>query len=129
MDVWLRVTIAVFVVLAPTALFLGLWRGMMHLRDDELASVVTARQLRGLFDTLPSGRPNAGRFEEVTDGGIGEAAVGRSRRSEPAKGHPRPRASEIEIGVEPDSTECSRCGEPNPTAAELCWDCGAYLNE
>jgi hypothetical protein len=129
MDVSLRVAIAVFVILAPTVLFLGLWRGLTSLRDDDLAGEVTARQLRGLFDTLPTGQPNAGRFEEVPDGGIEGATAGRPSRSEPAEDRSRSPTPEIEIGVETDPAECSRCAEPNPTEAELCWGCGAYLNE
>lgn len=137
MEVWFRLAIAGFVVCAPTVLFLGLWRGLTRLRDDDLAGEVTARQVRGLFDTLPSGQPNAGRFEEVPDGGIEAAMGGRSHRSEsgsePEPGssgvdHSRTVKADIEIGVETDSIECSRCGEPNPSGVELCWGCGAYLN-
>jgi len=128
MDVPFRLAIALFVIFAPTVLFLGLWHGLMSLRDDDLAGEVTARQLRGLFDTLPSGQPDAGRFERVPDGGI-ESAMGEgSSVEDPTPGRSPAGRSAIEIGVEPDPTECARCGEPNPSGAELCWGCGAYLD-
>ncbi|PSQ26335.1 hypothetical protein BRD01_00800 [Halobacteriales archaeon QS_8_65_32] len=154
MDVSFRLTIAVFVVLAPTALFLGLWHGLTSLRDDDLAGEVTARQLRGVFDALPSGQPDAGRFEGVPNGGI-DPAVGGSREAEtptptepravePGTVEPTPAESGaveagtaeseaaesgIEIGVEPDPVECSRCEELNPAGAELCWGCGGYIED
>ena len=150
MDVSVRVAIAVFVICAPTLLFLGLWRGLTSLRDDDLAGEVSARQLRGVFEVLPSGQPDPGRFEEVPDGGVGSAAPGRSYRSDSTPGSvpkavsdgdedrdgTRDRTLEseteteatIEIGIETDPVECLRCMEPNPTGAELCWGCGAYLN-
>jgi hypothetical protein len=31
-----RVLVAVFVIVMPSVLFLGLWRGLMRLRDDDL---------------------------------------------------------------------------------------------
>lgn len=128
MDVPFRVAIALFVICAPTVLFLGLWHGLMSLRDDDLAGAVTARQLRGLFDVLPSGQPDAGRFERVPDGGIEAAVGGGSSGEDPIPSRSPVGRSEIEIGVEPDPTECARCEEPNPPGSELCWGCGAYLD-
>lgn len=129
MDVWFRVAIALFVICAPTLLFLGLWHGLTALRDDDLAGEVTVRQLRGLFDVLPSGQPDAGRFEErgIPDGGFGSVVDGRSHPSHAYSVESRALPSEIEMGVESDPAECTRCGETNPSGAELCWGCGAYL--
>jgi hypothetical protein len=150
MDVPVRVAIAAFVVCAPTLLFLGLWRGLVSLRDDDLAGEVSARQLRGVFEVLPSGQPDAGRFEDVPDGDVGSATLGRSYRSDsnlasiskrdgseggddtrdriPASESKPESEAPIGIGVETDPRECLQCTEPNPTGAELCWGCGAYLN-
>lgn len=36
MEVWQRVAMAAALVVAPALLFVGLWRGLMRLRDDEL---------------------------------------------------------------------------------------------
>jgi hypothetical protein len=148
MDVSVRVAIAVFVICAPTLLFLGLWRGLTSLRDDDLAGEVSARQLRGVFEALPSGQPDAGRFEELPDGEVASTPVGRSYRSD-SNPTAAPKAGEskggnevqdrpfepastsevgVEVDVEADPLECPRCTEPNPTGAELCWECGAYLN-
>lgn len=41
-----RVAVGLFVVVAPTLLFLGLWRGLMYLRDDELIERVCGREGR-----------------------------------------------------------------------------------
>ncbi|WP_226022484.1 DUF7577 domain-containing protein [Halomicrobium salinisoli] len=47
----LRVGAAVFVIVAPTLLFLGLWRGLDALRDDELVEM--ARE-QGYLESSPS---------------------------------------------------------------------------
>jgi hypothetical protein len=36
MEVWQRVLMAAGITVAPSLLFLGLWRGLMRLRDDNL---------------------------------------------------------------------------------------------
>lgn len=46
----LRVAAGLFVIVAPTLLFLGLWRGLERLQDDELVERVRA----GEFDSSPS---------------------------------------------------------------------------
>ncbi|MFC4357177.1 zinc ribbon domain-containing protein [Halobium salinum] len=36
MEVWQKVLMAAGICVAPSLLFLGLWRGLMRLRDDDL---------------------------------------------------------------------------------------------
>ena len=47
----LRVAAGLFVVVAPTLLFLGLWNGLMRLRDDDLVERV--RRMDGRENTSP----------------------------------------------------------------------------
>ena len=42
-----RVAAGLFVILAPTALFLGLWKGLMRLRDENLIERVRRMEGRG----------------------------------------------------------------------------------
>ena len=47
----LRVASALFVIVAPTLLFLGLWRGLEAMKDDEI--IERARE-EGYFTTSPA---------------------------------------------------------------------------
>lgn len=46
-----RVAMGLFVIVAPTLLFLGLWRGLEALKDDEL---IERAQAQGDFSSSPS---------------------------------------------------------------------------
>ncbi|WP_224449232.1 DUF7577 domain-containing protein [Haloprofundus salilacus] len=52
MELLFRVLVAGFVVVAPSALFLGLWHGLHRLRDDRL--------VERLLDETDDQEPNAG---------------------------------------------------------------------
>jgi len=43
LELALRVLAGLFVIVTPTLLFLGLWRGLQSMRDDALVQRVTAR--------------------------------------------------------------------------------------
>lgn len=47
----LRVAAGLFVIVAPTLLFLGLWKGLTYLRDDDLIEQV--RRMEGHVSTSP----------------------------------------------------------------------------
>ena len=51
LELALRVAAGLFVVVAPTLLFLGLWNGLMRLRDDDLVERV--RRMEGRVSTSP----------------------------------------------------------------------------
>ena len=42
LELGFRLAVAIFVILAPTAMFLGFWRLLMRMRDGELVQRVTA---------------------------------------------------------------------------------------
>ncbi|WP_129113263.1 zinc ribbon domain-containing protein [Halegenticoccus tardaugens] len=49
-----RLALATFVIVAPTALFLGLWHGLHALRDDRLLAQVTAETGHRKADLAPT---------------------------------------------------------------------------
>ncbi|WP_458207776.1 hypothetical protein [Haladaptatus sp. NG-SE-30] len=99
MDVGLafRVLVGAVLTVAPTILFLGLWRGLMALRDDDLVN----RTMNGEFGTIPDSPISAIMF--------GSDAVGRERS-------PTTRRT-VEL------VHCPRCDELNPTYANYCHEC------
>jgi hypothetical protein len=90
----LRVVAGLFVIVAPTLLFLGLWRGLEAMRDDELIQQVHQRA-----ETMDqqSGDPERP-VDALTDG---------PSLSEPA----------------PPVVTCSACGTPNMRDATYCQEC------
>lgn len=51
LELALRVAAGLFVVVAPTLLFLGLWRGLMRLRDEDL--IERMRRMEGTASPSP----------------------------------------------------------------------------
>jgi hypothetical protein len=60
MDVLFRVLVAAFVCVAPTVLFLGLWRGLKRMQNDELVERIADRQGITVEDLLPGAGPRGG---------------------------------------------------------------------
>jgi hypothetical protein len=60
MDVLFRVLVAAFVCVAPTVLFLGLWRGLMRLQNGELVERIADRQGIAAEELVPGARPRGG---------------------------------------------------------------------
>ncbi|MDT3434014.1 zinc ribbon domain-containing protein [Haloarcula sp. 1CSR25-25] len=92
----LRVIAGLFVIVAPTLLFLGLWRGLEAMRDDELIEQVTQRA-----ETMD--RSGAGRDRPVdvlTDGSASPL-------------------SETDLSI----VTCGACGTPNMQDASYCQEC------
>lgn len=57
MDVLFRVLVAAFVCVAPTVLFLGLWRGLHRMQDDKLVERIADAEGVTIDDLLPGTRP------------------------------------------------------------------------
>ena len=96
----LRVIAGLFVIVAPTLLFLGLWRGLEAMRDDELIQQV--HQRAEMRDQLPT-RPDWS-ADVLTDD---EASP----------------LSETNLSV----VTCSTCGTPNMQDATYCQQCFTEL--
>ncbi|WP_227356794.1 zinc ribbon domain-containing protein [Haladaptatus salinisoli] len=92
-----RVLVGGVLSVAPTILFLGLWRGLMALRDDDLIN----RTMSGEFGTIPESPISAMMF--------GRNAAG--RESAPAN------VARIE------RVRCPSCAEPNTSYAAFCRNC------
>lgn len=92
-----RVAVAVLVVVTPTLLFLGLWHGLMRMRDGELVQRVQARVEE----------------QSATAGGAAGSPSG-----SPAAPVPAGRARLV---------RCSSCGERNFVAFDYCRECLAAL--
>ncbi|MCO8246483.1 MULTISPECIES: hypothetical protein [unclassified Haladaptatus] len=91
-----RVFVAGVLVVAPTVLFLGLWRGMMALRDGDLVN----RTMNGDFGPIPESPITAAMF--------GYGGVQRSRTTSSTAG---------------GQVRCGQCGAVNPEYADYCGNC------
>ncbi|WP_049971412.1 hypothetical protein [Haladaptatus cibarius] len=91
-----RVLVAGVLTVAPTLLFLGLWRGLMTLRDDDLVN----RTVNGEFGSVPNSllRPSL---------------PGSSKASRDPTTVNRPEAS----------LRCRTCDAENPSYADYCGNC------
>ncbi|EMA20783.1 zinc ribbon domain-containing protein [Haloarcula argentinensis] len=98
----LRVIAGLFVIIAPTLLFLGLWRGLEAMRDDEL--IQQAHQRAEMRDQ-PSAGPDWSTDTLLAD------------ESSPL--------SETKMSV----VTCSTCGTPNVQDASYCQSCLTELDE
>jgi hypothetical protein len=96
-----RVVVTLFAIAAPTLLFLGLWRGLDAMRDDEL--IERARQRAEATDQSPGGS------EWPTD--------------------PLPHTGQSPLKAA-NSTRvvtCETCGTPNMQDATYCQECLSEL--
>lgn len=104
MELAFRLLIALFVVLAPTVLFLGLWHGLHALRDDRLIE----------------------RMEQM------QAQSGDSNQNEQAALHPATVLTGGETGTakqrQPNHVDCGTCGTPNPHEVTFCHECLGRLS-
>jgi hypothetical protein len=96
----LRVIAGLFVIVAPTLLFLGLWRGLEAMRDDEL--IQRAHQRAEERDQSPTGSDWP--VDALTD-------------------HESSPLSETSLSVVP----CDTCGTPNMEDASYCQECLSEL--
>lgn len=92
-----RVLVGMVLTVAPTILFLGLWRGLVALRNDDLVN----RTMSGEFGTIPNPPISAIMF--------GSNAIGRE---------PTPMS-----GARAEQVRCPSCEESNTNYAEFCRNC------
>ena len=97
-EIVFRLVVAGVLVVAPTILFLGLWRGLMALRNDNLVN----RTLNGEFGRLSDGPIPERLFRTAVGGGPAADSVASS-----------------DVGT----MRCPECGQPNPRYANYCGDC------
>lgn len=91
-----RVFVGGVLVVAPTLLFLGFWRGLMALRDDDLVN----RTMNGDFGPVPNSPIADVMF------GFGGAAGSRLANS-----------------THREQVRCRVCGAVNPECAGYCGNC------
>ncbi|MEF8828048.1 MAG: zinc ribbon domain-containing protein [Haloarcula sp.] len=96
----LRVIAGLFVIVAPTLLFLGLWRGLEAMRDDEL--IRQAHQRAEMKDQSSTGPDWS--VDALTDAEVSPL-------------------SETNLSV----VTCRSCGTPNMRDASYCQECLAEL--
>ncbi|WP_276273428.1 DUF7577 domain-containing protein [Haloarcula litorea] len=97
-----RVAAGVFVIVAPTLLFLLLWRGLESMRDDEL---------------IARARERAEAMEEADGDGAWDVDAA-ALRATVTGGDPVPA----------DAVACSNCGTHNRTGVTYCQQCLAELD-
>lgn len=97
MELVFRVLVAVFVILAPSALFVGLWHGLHALRDDHLVARMKEQTRES------DARPRATPASLLTPGGT-DPSSGRS-----------------------NVVSCGTCGSPNPDGVTFCHECLSRL--
>lgn len=95
-----RVATALFVILAPTVLFLALWRALELLRDDEI--IARARENGNVGTSL------AGDTDEDGTGMIDQLTAGAGARAGAGAG---------------STVTCDACGAPNVADATYCRQC------
>ncbi|MFU1781146.1 zinc ribbon domain-containing protein [Haloarcula japonica] len=98
----LRVIAGLFVIIAPTLLFLGLWRGLETMRDDEL--IQQAHQRAEMWDQSPTGPDWP--VDALTDDTVSLL-------------------SETNMSV----VTCDTCGTPNMQHATYCQECLTELEQ
>jgi len=94
-----RVLMGLFVVVAPTLLFLGLWKGLTYLRDDEL--IERARRMEGRSSPSPDPTGISAFPASAFDGNEGEEAQ--------------------------ETVVCDACGTANRAGVRFCRECFGRL--
>ena len=97
-EIVFRLVVAGVLVVAPTMLFLGLWRGLMALRNDNLVN----RTLNGEFGRFSDGPVPERFFRTAVGGGPATDSVASN-----------------DLGT----VRCPKCGQTNPRYADYCGDC------
>jgi hypothetical protein len=98
MELAFRLLVAMFVIVAPSALFVGLWHGLHALRDDHLVA----------------------RMEEHT-----REPNARTRRTPASLLAPVGADSPADRA---NAVPCGTCGTPNPDGVTFCQECLSRLS-
>lgn len=147
MDVWLRVLMAVVLILAPSALFVLLYRGLVRLQDQELiARLAEAGHLEpASLDGMKGTDGDRGHESERKRraGGLGRNAAinerraaylreyggpeSRSTMAHRARENRRDRPAGEVVGAR-ETVRCPACGTENAVEFGLCWNCLEWLD-
>lgn len=148
MDVWLRVLMALLLIVAPSVLFVLLYRGLMRLQDQELiarlaeAGHLDPASIEGLHDTTGDDREiDAERRGRA--GGPGRNATVDERRAAFLREHGGPESRSTaahrtgqssrdrfagEVVGARQVVRCTTCGTENVAEFGLCWNCLEWLD-
>jgi len=127
MSVLFRVVSTAVIVSLPTLMFLGLWRGLQYLRDDELIRKIRKKE------SVPTDEP---RFLNIdTDSGgrsrpPGSSTDGRRRPRGPVPdSRPHPSGSDTgeHAGSSAPGVQCPNCGMFNYEGMDYCRSCLSEL--
>ena len=145
MDVWLRVLLAVLLIIAPSVLFVLLYRGLLRLQDQELIARLAE-----------AGHPDSDSLERVGTGSHGDRNPERERSGrragEPGRnagvterraaflrerdgsdscstvGHHTPVEDLVSGNDDRELVRCENCGTENVAEFGLCWNCLEWLD-
>lgn len=107
-EVYFRLAVGAFVIVGPSALFIGLWRGLMALRDDRL--------IERMLDEAPE--PYRG--PEWRPAAFLGAAVGSARDRGSSAGDPSARNTSSH-----DASRCPYCDTALADSLSRCSYCGS----
>ena len=145
MDVRLRVLLALLLIIAPSVLFVLLYRGLVRLQDQELiARLAEAGHLdpdslervgTGSHGDRNPERERSGRRagEPGRNAGVAErrAAFLRERTDSDSRStaaHRAPEENPIPEDDDRELTRCGNCGTENVAEFGLCWNCLEWLD-
>ncbi|PSP74177.1 hypothetical protein BRC86_06765 [Halobacteriales archaeon QS_3_64_16] len=144
MDVRLRVLLAVLLIIAPSVLFVLLYRGLLRLQDQELIARLAEA---GNLDSDSLDRVGTGsRGDRDTDEKRGDRRAGEPGRNagvtdrraaflrQRGDSDSRTTAAHHAPGEDPileddrELTRCGNCGTENVAEFGLCWNCFEWLD-
>jgi hypothetical protein len=127
MEAWLRLLVAVVLILIPSALFVGLRRGLARLRDDELVGrLVEAGHLdpsavEGMGSLGSEDRSAEGDRRGATHDPNANVTARRGAFLSDRDDHKEGTGSAEHTTRK--RNRCETCGALNPDAIERCWQC------
>lgn len=150
MDVWLRVAMGIVLILAPSVLFVLLYRGLLRLQDQELiARLAEAGHLDPSLVEPMDGTSGHDRPRGVREGnrsgtlsrnvGVNERRAAflrdhggpqsRSTAAHSARGERQnPMVPEVVGARDREIVRCGHCGLENAAEFGLCWNCLEWLD-
>ena len=149
MNLWLRVLMAVVLVVAPSVLFVLLYRGLMRLQDQELiarlaeAGHLDPASLDGIEGIADGDRSPEAEREQRRAGGLDRNVAVNERRAAYLREHGGPETRSTashrtgrsrrehparEVVGAREVLRCPECGAENAAEFGLCWDCLEWLD-
>lgn len=151
MEVWLRVVMALLLVLAPSVLFVLLYRGLMRLQDQELISRLAEAghldpaSIERIEGTSGGDRHRGSERDGRRAGGHVRNAGVNERRAAFLREHGGPESrstaahrvrdehsvrtpTEVVGTRDREIVRCGNCGTENAAEFGLCWNCLEWLD-